>query len=429
MTPVSNTEWLQTLPRTNGKPGVEDMRRLLAQLGDPQKYLDFVHVAGTNGKGTVSTLTANILKEAGYKTGLTISPYVLDFRERMQINGSMIDAETLEQVAGQVRSAAEQMGEEPVQFTAVTAAALVWFYQEQCDLVVLETGVGGKNDASNGVDNTLVAAITRVDLDHTEVLGDTLEAIAREKAGIIKPGCTVVCYPLQDPQAQQAIVAECIRQKAELVQPQPEDIGLPEHSQPLTNPFSYGGYEVELPFLGAHQSCNAAMAVEIALALWRKGYDIPDEAILRGLETARFPARIEVLGKTPPVLLDGCHNPAGAKALSGVLHTQMKAKPAAVLGILADKAADGILEALLPCFDVVYTVTPPCPRAMEAETLAELAQAKMPNGKVHACASLEQALDQALSHPHGTVVCGSLYLAAQARPLLLEKLSEKNHRG
>lgn len=152
MTPASksNTEWLQSLPRTNGKPGVEGMRQLLAKLGNPQDYLDFVHVAGTNGKGTVSTLTANILKEAGYKTGLTISPYVLDFRERMQINGEMIPADVLEEVAGQVRAAAETLDEEPVQFTAVTAAALLWFYQEQCDLAVLETGVGGKNDASNG---------------------------------------------------------------------------------------------------------------------------------------------------------------------------------------------------------------------------------------------------------------------------------------
>lgn len=425
MTPASrsNTEWLQSLPRTNGKPGVEGMRQLLAKLGDPQNYLDFVHVAGTNGKGTVSTLTANILKEAGYKTGLTISPYVLDFRERMQINGEMIPADTLEQVAGQVRAAAAQLDEEPVQFTAVTAAALLWFYQEQCDLAVLETGVGGKNDASNGVDNTLVAAITRIDLDHTEVLGDTLEAIAQEKAGIIKPGCTVVCYPLQDPEAQKAIVAECIRQKAELVQPQPEDLNLPEEPQPLTNPFSYGGYEVELPFLGAHQSCNAAMAVEIALALWRKGYEIPDEAILSGLETARFPARIEVLRKDPLVILDGCHNPAGAKALAGVLRTHTKKKPAAVLGVLADKAAAQILEALAPCFDTIYTVTPPCPRAMEAKELAELARTVAPKAKVTACADLDQALDQALAHANGAVVCGSLYLAAQARPELLKRLS------
>ena len=425
MTPAlkSNTEWLQSLPRTNGKPGVEGMRQLLAKLGDPQNYLDFVHVAGTNGKGTVSTLTANILKEAGYKTGLTISPYVLDFRERMQINGEMIPSDVLEDVAGQVRAAAETLDEEPVQFTAVTAAALLWFYQEQCDLAVLEAGVGGKNDASNGVDNTLVAAITRIDLDHTEVLGDTLEAIAKEKAGIIKPGCTVVCYPLQAPEAQQAIVAECIRQKAELVQPQPEDLNLPEQSEPLTNPFSYGGYEVELPFLGAHQSCNAAMAVEIALALWRKGYEISDEAILKGLETARFPARIEVLRQEPLVILDGCHNPAGAKALAGVLRTHTKKKPAAVLGVLADKAAAQILEALAPCFDTIYTVTPPCPRAMEAQELAELARTAAPKGKVTACADLNQALDQALAHPNGAVVCGSLYLAAQARPELLKLLS------
>ena len=362
MTPTSHTEWLQSLPRTNGKPGVEGMRQLLAALGDPQKQMDFVHIAGTNGKGTVAVLTVNILKEAGYKTGLTISPYILDFRERFQINGQMIGPEMLEELAGQVRKAAETLAQPPVQFAAVTAVALLWFCREKCPIVVLETGVGGKNDASNAVERTLVAAITRIDLDHTEVLGDTLEQIAGEKAGIIKPGCTVVSYPMQDPEAQRVIVAQCIQQKAELIQPQLEDLEIAEHPAPLTNPFSYGGYQAELPFLGAHQCCNAAMAVEIALALWRKGYQIEDEAILKGLETARFPARIEVLRKKPLLLLDGCHNPAGAAALAGTLQRNTPQKPVAVLGVLADKAAEEMVRALAPCFEAIYTVAPPCPR-------------------------------------------------------------------
>ncbi len=422
MTPTSYTEWLKSLPRTNGKPGVEQMRQLMAALGDPQEHMDFVHVAGTNGKGTVAVLTANILKKAGYKIGLTISPYVLDFRERFQINGEMIDEETLEQLAQQVYHAAKSLDETPVQFAAVTALALLWFYQQECKIVVLETGVGGKNDASNVVQRTLVAAITRIDLDHTEVLGDTVEAIAQEKAGIIKPGCTVVCYPMQDQKVEQVIVAECIRQKAELVQPQVEDLKLPEQVQPLTNPFSYGGYEVELPFLGAHQICNAAMAVEIALALWRKGYEIEDEAILQGLEEARFPARIEVLRKEPLLILDGCHNPAGAAALAGTLQRNTKKKPAAVLGILADKAADEMLKSLVPCFSEIYTVTAPCPRTMQAEDLALLVQKIAPKEKVVACDTLEQALSAAMSQKQGAVVCGSLYLAAGAREMMLKML-------
>lgn len=415
-------EWLQSLPRLSGEPGLDRMKALLAALGDPQKRGRYVHIAGTNGKGSVSAFTANILQKAGFKTGLTISPYVLDFRERFQINGQMIPPDNLERLAARVRAAAETLAETPVQFEAVTALALCWFDEEHCDVAVLETGLGGRFDATNAVENTLVAAITRIDLDHTELLGDTVEKIAAEKAGIVKPGCIAVTYPVQEKEALQAIAAACIREKADLVAPEAEDIHL-RRGGLFENRMEYGGYEVNLALPGAHQACNAAMAIEIALALWRQGLDIPDEAILEGLEATRFPARIEVLRAQPLVLLDGSHNPAGAAALAATLKAQrLPQKPAAVLGVLADKAAGEMLRALGESFSTIYAVTPDCPRAMSAEALAELAARELPEVPVYPCADLGQALDTALDLPQGAVVCGSLYLAAQARPMLLERL-------
>lgn len=415
-------EWLQSLPRLSGEPGLDRMKALLAALGDPQKRGRYVHIAGTNGKGSVAAFTANILQKAGFKTGLTISPYVLDFRERFQIDGQMIPPETLERLAAKVRAAAETLAETPVQFEAVTALALCWFDEEHCDVAVLETGLGGRFDATNAVENTLVAAITRIDLDHTELLGDTVEKIAAEKAGIVKPGCIAVTYPVQEKEALQAIAAACIREKADLVAPEAEDIHL-RRGGLFENRMEYGGYEVNLTLPGAHQACNAAMAIEIALALWRQGLDIPDEAILEGLEATRFPARIEVLRRQPLVLLDGSHNPASAAALAATLGAQkLPQKPAAVLGVLADKAAGEMLRALGESFSTIYAVTPDCPRAMSAEALAELAARELPEVPVYPCADLGQALDTALGLPQGAVVCGSLYLAAQARPMLLERL-------
>lgn len=415
-------DWLQSLPRLSGEPGLDRMKALLAALGDPQKRGRYVHIAGTNGKGSVAAFTANILQKAGFKTGLTISPYVLDFRERFQIDGQMIPPETLERLAAKVRAAAETLAETPVQFEAVTALALCWFDEEHCDVAVLETGLGGRFDATNAVENTLVAAITRIDLDHTELLGDTVEKIAAEKAGIVKPGCIAVTYPVQEKEALQAIAAACIREKADLVAPEAEDIHL-RRGGLFENRMEYGGYEVNLALPGAHQACNAAMAIEIALALWRQGLDISDEAILEGLEATRFPARIEVLRQQPLVLLDGSHNPAGAAALAATLKAQrLPQKPAAVLGVLADKAAGEMLRALGESFSTIYAVTPDCPRAMSADELARLASQELPEVPAYPCADLGQALDTALGLPQGAVVCGSLYLAAQARPMLLERL-------
>ena len=429
MTTQQAIEALHALPRLGGgKPGLDRMQNLLAHLGRPEKELQCIHIAGTNGKGSLAVMTASILTAAGYKTGLTVSPYVVDFRERFQIDGEMIPPRTLASLAGKVLDAVEQIrqegGEPPVQFEAVTALALLWFAREKCDLVVLETGLGGRFDATNAVAHTLVAAITRIGYDHRELLGDTLDQIAAEKAGIIKEGCTVVCYPDQPAEAMGPILTAAAEAHTSIIMPEAEDIRcLP--GKRLENRVDYGGYQVALGLPGAHQANHAAMAVEIALALWREyGYEISDDAILQGLAAARIPARIEVLRRRPLLLLDGCHNPDGARALAETLaKAQYEENLVGVFGMLADKDYKTMLEALAPAFAKVYTVTPDCPRALSGVDLQKEARFHM---DAEAAPGVPEALRAAVRYAEehnlaGVVVCGSLYLAAEARPWLLKE--------
>lgn len=429
MTEQQAIQALHALPRLSGGPNTLDrMRGLLARLGNPERQLKFIHIAGTNGKGTLAALTASILTSAGYKTGLTISPFVTGFRERFQIDGRQIPARTLAALVQQVLKAGEQMrqetGSSPVEFEAVTAVALLWFAREKCDLVVLETGLGGRFDATNAVPNKLVAAITKIGMDHTELLGDTLARIAAEKAGIIQEGCTVICYPDQPEEAMGPILSAAAEKHVTIVTPEPADLRRPK-CRPLENLIDYGGYRVKLPFPGQHQANHAAMAVEIALTLWREhGYNIPDEAILDGLANAKLPARIEVLRRHPLLLLDGCHNPDGAKALAQTLiEAGYEENLVFVLGVMADKDYEGLLDALEPLVAKAYTVTPDHPRALPADELQKAARFHF---DAEAAASVPAAVRAAVRWADdynlpGVVVCGSLFLAAQARPLLLKE--------
>ncbi len=427
MTEQQAVQAIHSLPRMGGAT-LERMHALLDALGNPEKELKCIHIAGTNGKGTLSTMTASILTHAGYKTGLTISPYVLDFRERFQIDGEMIPPQTLGDLAEEVLDAVDGLcaagKPSPVEFEVVTAIALLWFAREKCDFVVLETGLGGRFDATNAIPAPLVAAITRIGMDHTDVLGDTLADIAAEKAGIIKEGCAVVCYPDQPPEAMGPLLTAAANAHTSIQTPDLEDI-LPLKCRPLQNYIDYGGYRVMLSFPGKHQANHAAMAIEIVLTLWREyGYDISDEAIEAGLQAAHMPARIEVIRRHPLLLLDGCHNPDGAAALASTLsEARYEGNLVGVMGVLKDKDHTPMLEALSKTFDKVFTVTPDCPRAMTAEELEHAARFHMDaevGGTVRE--AIRKAVDYADFHNlAGVVVCGSLYLAAEARPILLEE--------
>lgn len=429
MTTQQAIEALHALPRMGqGAPGLARMQNLCDHLGNPEKELQCIHIAGTNGKGSLAAMTSSILTAAGYKTGLTISPYVVDFRERFQIDGEMIPPRTLANLTEKVLDAIDAIeaegGEKPVEFEAVTALAFLWFAREKCDLVVLETGLGGRCDATNVVPQKLVAAITKIGYDHMEVLGDTLDKIAAEKAGIIKEGTVVVNYPDQPAEAMGPILTAAAEAHTSIITPDKDDLTLLRGKR-LENRIDYGGYRAALGLPGTHQANHAAMAVEIALALWREfGYDISDDAILQGLADARMPARIEVLRRHPLLLLDGCHNPDGAKMLAATLtRADFEENLVGVLGVLADKDYKDMLSDLAPCFAKIYTVTPNCPRALSAEELQKEARF---HTDAEAADSVADAIRKAVDYADennlaGVVVCGSLYLAAEARPLLLKE--------
>lgn len=412
--------WVHSLPRLAPHPGVENTRLLLEKLGNPEKSLKFVHIAGTNGKGSATVMLACVLHRAGYHVGASVSPYVLEFRERFLLDGEMIPRETLAQLLTEVRAAAQALHAEGwdslVEFDAVTAATLLWFARERCDIVCLEVGLGGRLDSTNAVENTLVACVMCIGKDHTELLGDTYAAIAGEKCGIFKNNCTVVSYPAQPQEAMDEITLRAADAHCPLVVPDLQDLHLYK-APAFENRFDYGGYDLVVPFPGLHQAYNAAVVVEAALTLCDRGFEIPDEAIMDGIAEARFPARIEVLSRRPLVVLDGAHNPDGARALSATLRGAGLSGLTAVIGILDGKQPDEMLAALAPCFARVYTVRPDSPRALSAEALAALAKRHF--AQVKACETVEQALRLAREDAEaGLVVCGSLYLAAQARGLL-----------
>lgn len=413
--------WVHSLPRLCSAPGPQNERALLQALGRPQDALKFVHVAGTNGKGSAVLMLASVLKAAGLRVGATVSPFVLDFRERFQLNGEMISREACAGILTQVRGALEQMPpaqrEQIAEFDAVTAAALLWFAQQRCGIVCLETGLGGRLDATNAVDNTLVACIMAIGKDHTELLGHTYAGIAAEKCGIFKPGCSVVAYPAQPEEAMRQIEACAAAAHCPLCVPQLEDFHF-YRGRPFENRVNYGGYDLEVPFAGRHQAYNAAVVVQAALALCEHGFDISDDAIMQGIAAARNPARIEVLQRRPLVILDGMHNPDGARALADVLRAGRVQGLTAVMGVLQGKGEAEMLRALSPHLARVYAVQPPSPRALPAGQLA--AAARQVCGQVSVWQDVPLAVQDALRTCQGGVlICGSLYLAAQVRPMFL----------
>lgn len=406
------------------KPGLERISALLEKLGNPQKQLKFVHVAGTNGKGTTCTLIASTLKAAGYRTGLYTSPYVLEFRERFQIDGKMIPEEELIQQVQAVSAVADEMetaGESITEFEFITALAFRWFAERKCDIVVLEVGMGGRFDATNVIDVPEVAAIAAISLDHTAVLGDTVEQIAFEKAGIIKPGSTVVCYPDQKPGAQAVLEKAAKERGAEFRLAQLSMVKEQERSIYGTL-LLYRAEPLLVPFVGEHQVKNAVTALTALEVLQEKGWKISTRAMQEGFAQARIPARMEIVGRDPLILLDGGHNPGCAAALREVLTQHLSGKTlVAVMGMMADKDSRTALSILAPLFSAVRTLRPENPRSLSAEELAKEAALWCRDSRP--CADQAQALEEAkkLAGKDGAViVCGSFYLAAEVRPLLLQ---------
>ena len=424
------------------KPGLERVSELVERIGSPDKKLKFVHVAGTNGKGSVCASVASVLTKAGYKTGLFISPFVIEFRERFQINGRMIPKETLAGIVEDIFPVVEQMKSEGkiiTEFELVLAAALRWYAMENCDVVVLETGLGGRFDATNIIDTPLVSVIMSISLDHTAILGDTCEKIAFEKCGIIKPDGVTVLYGEQPEGVYDVVKSAADERRNKLITAKPDSVtklgsGL-RGSRFAYNDGVNGPIELTTPLIGDHQLKNAAAVLCVIQVLREKGFDITDDAVREGLAEVKFPARLELLSEDPVVLLDGAHNPGGAAALSSAVKEHLSdRKKVAVAGMLADKDVRNALSMLVPLFDYVIAVQPDNPRAMSAEELCGIVMEYGVPAEV--CRDHAQACKKALrlagefsdaDRKAAVVVFGSLYLASDIRRIMLGlKGNDKN---
>lgn len=364
--------------------GLERIRELLERLGRPQDRLKFVHVAGTNGKGSICAYLASILSAAGHRTGMFTSPYIERFEERIRVDGAMISPDELRDVTLAVREHAEAMAEEtgdhPTEFELMTAVALEHFVRCGCDVVVLEVGLGGRLDSTNVIDAPEACVIARIGLDHTALLGNTLAAIAGEKAGIIKEGSAVVSWP-QEPEAMAVIEHAAAEHGCELRVPdfaQLEEgaIRWEDGASPF-RPFSHKEWaDLRTGILGSYQPQNATVALEVVDVLRGRGWRIPDEAVRAGVAQTRWPGRFEIVegGSSPDgfaIVVDGGHNPQGARALADSLAEVFPGrKPVFVIGVLEDKDYPRMLEDVLPLGSAFVCVTPDNPRALPAHKLA-----------------------------------------------------------
>ena len=416
MTYEEALSYIHSICWKGSKLGLDRTRELLGKLNDPQKELKFIHIAGTNGKGSTAAMLSSILEEAGYRVGLYTSPFINRFNERMQVNHQPIPDEELAALTEYVRPYADAMADSPTEFELITALAMVWFARQKCDIVVLEVGMGGELDSTNIIDVPEAAVIAAMGLDHVKELGPTMADIARAKAGIIKEGGRVVSYG-GNPEADEVIAAVCRARNASLCQPDfsaivPGDFGLEGQT------FSYKGWRgLRIPLVGAYQMNNAAVVLETVEVLRQRGWSVSDEAVRQGLADTRWPARFEVLRRDPVFIVDGGHNPHGIRATAESLSRLFPGRKITfVTGVMADKDVEHILGLIVPLADQFFTVRPDNPRAMDAGELAARIEAM--GAKATACASVRDGVDRAIQAegPHG-VACalGSLYMSGEVR--------------
>lgn len=401
-------------------PGLSRTQELLHRMGNPEKKLKFVHIAGTNGKGSTAAMTASILRKAGYCTGLYTSPFLFRFNERMNVNGADIADEELAEITEFVKPHAEAMADHPTEFELVTAIAMEYFSRHRCDIVVLEVGMGGELDSTNVIDSPEVAVICNLGLDHTEFLGNTLEEIARAKAGIIKPGCTAVLYR-GSPSVEAVFEETCNARGVPLCKADFSALTSRSHSF-AGQVFDFGSRKaLEIPLLGAHQLRNAAVVLTAVDRLMQRGWKISEENIRDGLRDVVWPGRFELLRRNPDVIVDGGHNPQCLEALAQNVRDYLAGRDiTALTGVMADKDYAHMYETMAPLVARFVTVTPDNPRAMPAE---ELKTILTPFGKpVTACASVSQGVEEALRQagPQGLVLAfGSLYMVGDVRKTVL----------
>ncbi len=410
-------EYMGTRSWQTSTRGLHRIKELLNLMGSPQEKLRFLHVAGTNGKGSVCCMLASVLTKAGYRTGLYTSPFVNCFNERMQVDGVSITDEELAELTQQVRNCAERMQEHPTEFELVTALGLLFFLKKQCDVVVLEVGLGGRTDATNIIASPQLAIVTTIGFDHTAELGNDLSEIAGEKAGIVKADTQVVSAP-QKPKAAAVLQKQCDTLMVPLYTADMARLALlcaDTHGQR----FLWDGKELNIHLVGEHQLENVAVVLTAIDCLKNQGFAIEDGAIKQGLYQAVWPARLELLCEKPVFFLDGGHNLQGAEMLAKSLKTLYPGRKwHFVMGVMRDKDWRGMLQEVLPLAEHVYCVASDRARALPAQELAQGIANWQPQLPAEACTSIAEGLEKAL-HNVGNdgLVCsfGSLYTAGEVR--------------
>lgn len=409
---------LESVSKLGSRPGLDNIIRLCELMGDPQDKLRFVHVAGSNGKGSTSAMVSSILQAAGYKTGLYLSPYLNNYRDSFYINSIQISQSSFADIIYSVYSQAKRMAEEgeyATEFEILTASAFLWFYQNECDIVVLETGMGGLLDATNVVKTTSVSVLTAITLDHTSFLGDTIEKITEQKCGIIKQGGTTVCYPelKQEP-------LEIIRKTAKI---KGNNFTIPDIAQLAIirsdfkgTEFRYCGEKLHVTLPGRHQVMNAITAIETVNALKQhNGFIISESTIKSGINNAFLPARQQVLSRDPLILLDGAHNLQGIQSLADSINDLIQHKYIfVVMGMLKDKQYEQSIEIMAKLCDKFIAVQPDNPRALDSEVAAKVAKQYCENVTKYdePCEGLKDA-KASCPKDGAVVICGSLYVAGK----------------
>ena len=411
----SALEYIHAVQWAGHKPGLERTRTLLAALGDPHKRLRFVHVAGTNGKGSTCAMLASCLRAAGYKVGLYTSPFINRFNERIQINGQQIPDEELVRLVERIRPAADAMADTPTEFELITAIGMLWFAEQSCDIVVLEVGLGGTLDSTNVIEAPECTVITALGLDHVKELGGTLAQIASAKAGTIKCGCPVVSYGGQ-PEADAVIRRAAAEQNAPLTEVDFNKLRVTGGKLDALE-FDFDGLEqIRLPLIGSYQPRNAATAVTALRVLRQRGWEIPEQAIRTGLESVSWCGRFELLRRQPAFVLDGSHNAHGMRATVQSLRDRFPGEKFVFLvSIMADKDVNEMLELLEPLAKQFVTVMAHTPRAMDAEALAERIRAG--GCPAEAASSIEAGVARAVELSGEGPVCalGTLYFSGDVR--------------
>lgn len=399
-------EYVHSIPKFQKPLGNANLQRLLECLGTPQEKLKFIHIAGTNGKGSTAAMIASALHAQGYKTGLYTSPYIEVFNERIQINGANISDGALSEYIWYVKDTMEKSDTPVSEFAFITAVAFSYFENAGCDYVVLEAGMGGRCDATNVIDESVVSVITSIGLDHMQYLGDTPEQIAIEKCGIIKDCGTVVSHPNR--RVMPVIEEECHKRRASLRVARAaelEDDGV-----------VYDGVYYPLSLKGGYQAQNAAVALETLFALREKGVKITYNAICGGFASVRWPARFEFVRGN--VVIDGAHNIDGIEALKSSL-TALHKNIIIVMAMMEDKSFKPCVETIAPAARLFIATELKTPRCLRAKRLAETARSVKADTIVEA--DIEKALELALKYvgeDEIVCVCGSLYLAGEARRIL-----------